>query len=51
MATPYEIVARELRTRLPTAQLTPSATGPQHLYHSAPPVDYSRLHQPTTPCT
>lgn len=46
MATPYEIVARELRTRLPTAQLTPSATAPQHLYHSAPPVNYSRLHQP-----
>ena len=45
MATPYEIVARELRTQLPTTHLAPDPTMPAHLYHSAPEVDYSLMHQ------
>ena len=45
MATPYEILARELRTQLPTAHFAPDPTMPAHLYHSAPEVDYSLTHQ------
>ena len=45
MATPYEIVARELLTRLPTALLTPDPTMPEHFYHSGPQADYSLIHQ------
>ena len=45
MATPYEIVARELRTQLPTARLAPDPTMPERLYHSDPEVDYSLTHQ------
>ena len=45
MATPYEIVARELRTRFPTAHLTPDPTMPEQLYHSGPQVDYSLINQ------
>ena len=45
MATPYEIVARQLRTQLPTAHFAPGPTMPAHLYHSAPEVDYSLTHQ------
>ena len=45
MATPYEIVARELRTRLPTALLTLDPTRPEQLYYSGPQVDYSLIHQ------
>ena len=45
MATPYEFVARELRTQLPTARLAPDPTMPERLYHSDPEVDYALMHQ------
>ena len=45
MATPYEFVAREVHTQLPTARLAPDPNMPARLYHSASDVDYSLMHQ------
>ncbi len=45
MATPYEIVARELRTRLPGTHLAPDPSQRERWYHSGPPIDYALLHR------